>query len=79
MGITPMGDIISILRHSKTVTDESVRSKILKSHVEVPKSIAAIRPASPNVSTTLCKLIESHKRVNLYLKNNFSISSSDSS
>lgn len=56
MGITPMGDIISILRHSKTVTDESVRSKILKCHVDVPKSIAAIRPASPIISTTICKL-----------------------
>jgi hypothetical protein len=56
MGITPMGDIISILRHSKAVTDESVRSRILKSHVDVPKSIAAIRPASPSVSTTICEL-----------------------
>lgn len=58
MGITPMGDIISILRHSKTVNDETVRSRILTPiTIDAPiKSVAKIRPASPISSTTLASV-----------------------
>jgi len=52
MGIIPMGDIISILRHSKTVTDEMVRDKILSIKPEVPKVEAKVRPATTTVSSS---------------------------
>lgn len=50
-----MGDIISILRHSKTVTEQSVREKILSTEFTLSsKAVAKIRPASPIlVSSTL--------------------------
>lgn len=51
MGITPMGDIISILRHSKTVTDQSVRDKILAENKPV-RIIAKINPAT-KISTRI--------------------------
>lgn len=47
-----MGDIISILRHSKTVTDEIVRDKILSVKTEVPKSESKVRPATATVSSS---------------------------
>ncbi|KAG5676099.1 hypothetical protein PVAND_005953 [Polypedilum vanderplanki] len=53
MGITVMGDIISILRHAKIVNDQNVRDKILSSNTEpivvnkTLKAVAKIRPASP--------------------------------
>lgn len=50
MGITPMGDIISILRHSKTVTDQTARDEIMAEHKPM-KVIAKINPA-PMVSST---------------------------
>ena len=52
MGITPMGDIISILRHSKVVTDQTVRDKILEEN-DATKVVAKVRPAvSTNVSSS---------------------------
>lgn len=44
MGITPMGDIISILRHSKTVTDQTVRDKIMAEN-ESAKFVAKVTPS----------------------------------
>lgn len=44
MGINPMGDIISILRHSKLVTDQNARDKILSANDT--KAIVKIAPAS---------------------------------
>lgn len=49
MGIDCMGDIISILRHAKTVTDQTVRDKILAEDNRTSKvaKIAPARPAAP--------------------------------
>lgn len=44
MGISAMGDIISVLRHSKSVTDQSARDKILS--VNETRAIAKVMPAS---------------------------------
>jgi hypothetical protein len=44
MGVTPMGDIISILRHSKTVSDQAVRDDIMAENTRT-KSVAKIAPA----------------------------------
>lgn len=56
MGITPMGDIISILRHSKTVTDQTARDEIMAEN-QAMKIVAKINPA-PAVSSgkPLCLL-----------------------
>jgi hypothetical protein len=56
MGIDKMGDIISILRHSKTVTDQSVRDKILAENAPkiMPKIIKL--PVSSSVSSTIGEL-----------------------
>jgi Family of unknown function (DUF5577) len=46
MGIDCMGDIISILRHAKTVTDQAVRDNIMAEDSRT-KSVAKIAPARP--------------------------------
>ncbi|CAD6997895.1 uncharacterized protein LOC101457644 isoform X2 [Ceratitis capitata] len=48
MGITPMGDIIAILRHAKTVSDQTAREKVL-TNSEMCVPIAAV-PANPHLS-----------------------------
>lgn len=67
MGITPMGDIISILRHSKTVTDQTARDEIMAEN-QAMKIVAKINPA-PAVSSgkPLCLfvVIESYHRTRL--------------
>lgn len=50
MGITTMGDIISILRHSKTVTEQSFREKIMAENESV-KSVAKVNPVSSSQSS----------------------------
>lgn len=54
MGIKPMGDIISILRHAKSVTDQSVREKILS--LEPARTIVKVRPTSPVSSSTVASV-----------------------
>lgn len=49
-----MGDIISILRHAKAVTDQKVREKILSVKSEA-KTIVKVRPASPVSSSSIGK------------------------
>lgn len=44
MGIAAMGDIISVLRHSKSVSDQSARDKILS--VNEVRAVAKVIPAS---------------------------------
>ena len=53
-----MGDIISILRHAKSVTEQSVRDKILSSQPEPQKTVVKVRPASPVSSSTISKLLK---------------------
>ena len=53
MGIKPMGDIISILRHAKSVNDQSLRDRILASQPEPHKTVVKVRPASPVSSSTI--------------------------
>lgn len=53
-----MGDIISILRHAKSVTEQSVRDKILSSQQEPQKAVVKVRPASPVSSSTISKLLK---------------------
>ncbi|XP_036321796.1 uncharacterized protein C19orf47 homolog isoform X2 [Rhagoletis pomonella] len=48
MGITPMGDIIAILRHAKNVSDQTAREKVL-TNSEMCVPIAAV-PANPHSS-----------------------------
>ncbi|XP_054745004.1 uncharacterized protein C19orf47 homolog [Anastrepha obliqua] len=48
MGVTPMGDIIAILRHAKNVSDQTAREKVL-TNSEVCVPIAAV-PANPHLS-----------------------------
>lgn len=55
MGITPMGDIISILRHSKTVTDQTVREKIMAEN-ESTKFVAKVNPQTSSVSSSKVSL-----------------------
>lgn len=54
MGITPMGDIISILRHSKTVTDQTARDKIMAEN-DSAKFVAKINPVSASSSSVTSK------------------------
>jgi len=51
MGITPMGDIIGILRHAKAVSDQAARDNILAEN-ETIKSVVKEPPVS---STAVCK------------------------
>lgn len=54
MGITPMGDIISVLRHSKTVTDQAVRDDIMAENTRT-RSVAKVAPAPPVAAPVAAK------------------------
>lgn len=75
MGIKPMGDIISILRHAKSVNDQSVRDRILASQPEPQKTIVKVRPASPVSSSTVGKLLKCYQIDMKFIGYNFSINS----
>ncbi|XP_055302866.1 uncharacterized protein C19orf47 [Sitodiplosis mosellana] len=54
MGITPMGDIISILRHAKKVNEQNTRDKILSAE----KASVTTASVSPLLATTSKKIIK---------------------
>lgn len=51
MGITPMGDIIAILRHSKKVSEQNAREKILASE-KLSVATMSVSPLVPSVAST---------------------------
>ncbi|KAL9926910.1 uncharacterized protein ACN2A1_000268 isoform 2-T2 [Glossina fuscipes fuscipes] len=48
MGISRMGDIIAILRHAKTVNEQTAREKVLSSDNPIPVAAIPANPVSPH-------------------------------
>ncbi|KAL9926912.1 uncharacterized protein ACN2A1_000268 isoform 4-T4 [Glossina fuscipes fuscipes] len=64
MGISRMGDIIAILRHAKTVNEQTAREKVLSSDNPIPVAAIPANPVSPHNEEIQMKLATSAAVVN---------------